>query len=153
MLASLQTQVAGPLICGSNGAVADGIVGSQIQNWGKEKKYSKREIPMLQRAVAAGKLFEAHGSAVCHNDGDPHNSDVQTELAAFLIAAGQHSYYMCSSWSGTKPAWYKVYDMPIGEPLENATLDREGLWSRRFAHVNVSYNTKTEAGAISWLPM
>ena len=28
--------------------------------------------------VAAGKLFEAHGSAVCHANGDPHNPLVQT---------------------------------------------------------------------------
>lgn len=150
MLASLQGQVAGPLICGSNGAVADGIAGSQIQNWGKSKKYSEREIPMLQRAVAAGKLFEAHGSAVCQNDGDPTHPEVQTELAAFLIAAGEHSYYMCSSWSGTKPVWYPVYDLPIGPPMANATLASNGVWTRRFAHVNVSYNTSDETGTISW---
>lgn len=150
MLASLQEQVAGPLICGSNGAVVDELAGSQIQNWGKSKQYSKREIPMLQRAVAAGKLFEAHGSAVCRNDGDPTNAEVQTELAAFLIAAGEHSYYMCSSWSGTKPVWYPVYDLPIGPPMANATLDSNGVWTRRFAYVNVSYSTKDETGAIGW---
>ena len=45
---------------GSNGAIAPGMAGSQIQNWGKSGAYSKREIPMLQRAVRAGVLFEAH---------------------------------------------------------------------------------------------
>ena len=97
-----------------------------------------------------GKLFEAHGSAVCHNDGDPKNVEVQTELVAFLIAAGEHSYYMCSGWSGTKPVWYTVYDLPIGPPMANATLDSNGVWTRRLAHVNVSYSTKDETGTISW---
>ena len=85
MLVDLQKQVAGPLVCGSNGAVYPGMAGSQIQNWGKSKKYSKREIPMLQKAVAAGALFEAHGSAVCHADGDPHDPAIQTELGSGAV--------------------------------------------------------------------
>jgi hypothetical protein len=150
MLVDLQKKVAGPLVCGSNGAVYPGMAGSQIQNWGKSKKYSKREIPMLQKAVAAGALFEAHGSAVCHADGDPHDPAIQTELAAFLVAAGQYSYYMCSSWSGTLPVWYHVYDMKIGAPLGNATLGADKVWRRRFLHVNVSYDTVAERGTIGW---
>ena len=59
MLIDLQSRVRGPLVCGSNGAVWPGLAGTQIQNWGKSGKYSKREIPMLQRAVSAGVLFEA----------------------------------------------------------------------------------------------
>eukprot|EP01048_Picozoa_sp_COSAG05_P007636 COSAG05_NODE_543_length_8789_cov_7.804603_6_plen_900_part_01 len=126
------------------------MAGTQIQNWGKSKKYSTREIPMLQRAVAAGVLFEAHGSAVCHAKGDPHSPAVQTELAAFLVAAGQYSYYMCSGWSGTIPVWYPVYDMKIGAPLSNATLGVDKVWRRRFAHINVSYDTLAESGQIEW---
>ena len=150
MLVGLQKKVPGPLVCGSNGAVYPGMAGSQIQNWGKSKKYSEREIPMLQKAVAAGALFEAHGSAVCHAKGDPHSADVQTELAAFLVAAGQYSYYMCSSWSGTLPVWYPVYDMKIGAPLGAATLGADKVWRRRFLHVNVSYDTVAERGTIGW---
>ena len=149
MLVQLQAKVAGPLICGSNGAVWPGLAGSQIQNWGKSGKYSTREIPMLQRAVSAGVLFEAHGGQVCKHKGDPHAPEVQTELAAFLVAAGEQSYYMCSGWSGTKPVWYPVYDMPIGPPLANATLEA-GVWRRQFQHVNVTYDTKTETGVIGW---
>ena len=95
MLVALQKQVPAPLICGSNGKVYPGLGGSQIQNWGKAKKYSKREIPMLMTAMKAGVLFEAHGSAVCHAGGDPHDAAVQTELAAFLVAADRYAYYMC----------------------------------------------------------
>ena len=74
----------------------------------------------------------------------------QTELAAFLVAAGEHSYYMCSAWSGTEPVWYPVYDMKIGPPLANATLGPDKVWRRQFHHVSVRYDTKSEAGVIEW---
>ena len=75
---------------------------------------------------------------------------MQTELAAFLVAAGRHSYYMCSGWSGTLPVWYPVYDMKIGAPLGNATLGADKIWRRSFAHVNVTYDTVAESGQIEW---
>ena len=65
MLVDLQSRVRGPLVCGSNGAIWPGLAGTQIQNWGKSGKYSTREIPMLQRAVAAGVLFEARKCCLC----------------------------------------------------------------------------------------
>jgi hypothetical protein len=87
----LQTKVPGILVCGSGGDMRAGVAGTQVQNWGKEGDYASREIPMLQRAVAAGKVFQAH--AAC-GTGDPHDSAEQTKIAAFLVAAGNHSYYM-----------------------------------------------------------
>merc|ERR1711982_76432 len=44
--------------------------------------------------MEAGVMFHAHGSAVCRNQGNASHPDVQTELAAFLIAAQEHAYYM-----------------------------------------------------------
>ena len=81
----LQTEVPGILICGSGGSFKDGVAGTQVQNWGKNGDYATREIPMLQKAVAAGKVFEAH--AAC-GSGDPQDPAEQTKVAAFLIAAG-----------------------------------------------------------------
>jgi hypothetical protein len=43
-----------------------------------------------------------------------------------------------------------VYDLPLGEPLGNATKE-EGVWHRSFASgTNVTFNTKTEVGKIHW---
>merc|ERR1712113_357338 len=101
MLSELEEEVPGVLICGSNGKFYEGTSASQIQNWGNHGgQFSKREIPMLQAAVAARKMFEAVGSAVCRHRDDPNHPDVQTELAAFLVAAGKHSYYLCGGFFG-----------------------------------------------------
>jgi len=95
-------------------------------------------------------VFFAHGGKVCHAGGDPLDPDVMTELAAFLIAAGPHAYYMCGGWAGTKPVWYEVYEKAIGNPLGNATLSN-GIYKRQFkSGTVVTYNTKTETGKIEW---
>jgi len=59
-MVKLQTKTSGPLICGSNGKVLPGVMGSQIQNWGKAGNWSGREIPMIMNAVNAGIMFQAH---------------------------------------------------------------------------------------------
>jgi len=142
----MQTEVPGPLICGSNGAVLDGVAASQIQNWGKVPHYSKREIPMLQRAVAKGAMFQAHGHCLS-NATDPA---VITSLAAFLVAAGKYSYYMCGGWNSYTPVWYPIYDFALGEPLGPAIL-KDGVYTRSFkSGTIVTYDTKIELGNITW---
>lgn len=150
ILAQLQDDIPGVLICGSGGSWHDGMLGTQVQNWGKHGDYSVREIPMLQKAMDAGVMFHAHGNAVCTNHGNGTHPAVQTELAAFLVVAQEHAYYMCSGWSGTVPTWYPVYDLPLGAPLSNATLEN-GVFSRKFASgTEVIYDTNTETGTIKW---
>jgi len=147
----LQKQVPGVMICGSNGGFLDGVAATQVQNWGVHSQdYAGHWIPMLQRAVAAGKVFQAH--AAC-GSGDPHDPFEQTKLAAFLVAAGNRSYYMCGGWGAAKVDWYPVYDMPLGEPLSNATLGDDGVYVRHFAKgTTVFFNTKTNNGTIHWAP-
>lgn len=150
MLAQLQSEIPGVLICGSGGGWHDGMMGTQVQNWGKHGDFSVREIPMLQKAMDAGIMFHAHGNAVCANKGNATHPAVQTELAAFLVAAQEHAYYMCSGWAGTIPTWYPVYDSPLGAPLANATF-KDGIFSRKFASgTEVFYDTNTETGTIKW---
>ena len=67
-MVQLQTMTPGPNICGSGGNVLPGVMGSQIQNWGKNEDWSTREIPMIMRAMEAGIMFEAHGP--CPSDAD-----------------------------------------------------------------------------------
>jgi len=147
MLKRLQRDVPGPIICGSNGELEDGLAGSQIQNWGKGESRSTREIPMLQRAVEKGVLFQAHGK--CPKDlADPHTI---SNLAAFLVAAGPYSYYVCGGWNSASTEWFEAYNKPLGEPLGDAVLSDAGVWSRSFKHgVHVSFDTNTEEGSITW---
>ena len=66
----------------------------------------------------------------------PHYDDaavlaVQNEIAAFLVAAGHLSYYICASWEDTfsSPAtstWPPLYDLPLGAPLADGVL-RNGI--------------------------
>lgn len=147
MLKRLQSSIPGVLICGSNGAVVNGLGGSQIQNWGKGGQWSTREIPMLQRAVKAGALFQAHGACL-------NNLTDQTQindLAAFLVAAGPHSYYVCGGWNSAPTEWFEAYDRPLGEPLADAVLSKDGVWSRSFKHgVSATFDTKAETGSLTW---
>lgn len=147
MLGRLQAALPGPAICGSIGKLEEGLAGSQVQNWGKGYHFSTREIPMLQRAVAAGALFQAHG--ICpKNATDPKFIN---NLASFLIAAGPYSYFVCGGWNSGPTEWYELYDRPLGEPLGDAVLSADGVWSRSFKHgVFVTFDTNTETGSISW---
>jgi len=152
MLADLQSEARGIVLCGSGGGVMNGVLGTSLQNWGKGGHFSTREIPMLQKAVAAGAMFEGKGHEVCNGDAgnDPYNPKVQTELAAFLVAAGEYSYYRCGKWGHTDTTWYKVYDMPLGKPLADAEL-KNGVYTRSFASgTKVTFDTKTETGTIAW---
>ena len=70
-------------------------------------------------AVSKGVMYEAKGKTVCTAgiDGDPCNADLQTELAAFLMAAGEYSYYRCGGWSHSDTTWYPVHEKKLGVPL------------------------------------
>lgn len=153
-LEELQQEVPGMLLCGSGGDVRDGMFGTSIQNWNKHTdQLSTREIPLLMKAVSKGAMFEAKGKMVCTSgiDGDPYNADLQTELAAFLVAAGEYSYYRCGGWGHTDASWYPVYDKKLGKPLANATLGADGVWRRSFAAgTEVAFDTNTNVGTIVW---
>jgi len=147
MLQRLQTEVPGVIVCGSNGVVEDGLAASQIQNWGKGEHWSTREIPMLMKAVEKGAMFQAHGG--CPQD--PTDQKTINNIAAFLVAAGPYSYYVCGGWNMAPTEWFPLYDFPIGEPLANATLSKNGIWSRSFKHgTKVTFDTNTETGSIVW---
>jgi len=147
MLRRLQTEVPGVLVCGSNGVVLDGMAASQIQNWGKGEHWSTREIPMLMRAMDAGAMFQAHGG--CPKD--PTDPKTINNIAAFLVGAGPHAYYMCGGWNSASTEWFPLYDFPLGEPLANASFSKDGIWSRSFKHgTKVTFDTKTETGSIVW---
>jgi len=146
-MVDIQTKVNGPVICGSNGNILEGVDGSAIQNWGKGGRWSTREIPMIQRAVEAGVLFEAHTKHCPENANDQEHIN---NIAAFLIGAGPYSYYRCGSWHEEEVGWYPIYDYPLGEPLGDAVLE-DHVWKRSFASgTTVTFDTKKEHGTIDW---
>merc|ERR1712032_168433 len=93
-------------------------------------------------------MFQAHLHGPCPEDAtDPTSIN---NLAAFLVAAGPYSYYMCGGWDNAKVAWYPVYDFPLGEPLSNATFI-DGVYTRKFKSGTVAiFDTTTETGRILW---
>ena len=179
MLRGLQAKLPGPIVCGSTGEFMHGLNAVQAENWGIVHKgrthYASEEIPNLRAAAKAGVIFQAHGRwacgqtgqqpACCDATGPPCNctttrpryddAAVQNEIAAFLVAAGHLSYYVCGSWEDTfsSPAtsmWLPLYDLPLGAPLADGVL-RNGIWSRSFASgTNATFDTKTERGAVEW---
>ena len=182
MLRGLQAALPGPIVCGSNGEFLPGVDAVQAEGWGVadgdvesgKTHFATLEIPLLMKAAAAGVIFQAHGRAVCGQAGehppccdappcncttpppDYRDAAVQTELAAFLVAAGTNSYYLCGSWEDTlgndpSSAWMPVYDLPLGEPQGRATLGDDGVWRRSFASgTNVTFDTKAEKGSVQW---
>ena len=56
---------------------------------------------------------------------------MQTELAAFLVAMGRYSYFVCGTWENypaNASTWNPVYDLPLDEPLSDAKLGADGVW-------------------------
>jgi len=149
VLANTQAKVPGVMVCGSGGTSMPGLLGSQVQNWGRGGNYAEHEIPMILQAAQEGIVFQAH--AACDSQ-DPSDPLEQTKLAAFLVGAGKYAYYMCGGWAGPgNLTWPALYDLPLGEPLSNATLDSEGMYRRSFsAGTNVTFDTKTNKGTIQW---
>jgi hypothetical protein len=81
-----------------------------------------------------------------------HSKKVSTDtLAAFLIGAGYRAYFGTGGWGDADVShhWSDKCAQSLGEPLADATLSG-GVWSRQFAHgVNVTFDTKTNKGAIT----
>ena len=122
---------------------------AQVQNWGTHNQnWTGVWIPMLQAAVKAGLIFEAH--AACGSS-DPEDPFEQSKLAAFLIGAGEGSYYLCGGWGSSSVPWYPVYDLPLGDPLSDAVLGADGVYRRSFkAGTNVTMDSRTNNGTIAW---
>lgn len=94
-----------------------------------------------------GHIVEAHTSILCHNETDPAGI---ADLAAFLLAAQNGSYFGCSNWEDV-PTWPAVYDKPLGAPIGQATQSSDGTWQRSFAHgTTVSLNYGSKKAVIRW---
>ena len=83
------------------------------------------------------------------------NGDLTNHIAAFLIGAGEYSYFGCGVWSTFNNdtsafVWKPEYDKPLGAPNGPATY-KNGVWRREFSRgTTVEFDTSTNTGKIEW---
>ena len=105
----------------------------------------------LMLGVSAGQVIQAHVPIFV-----PCSSDLTDFIAAFLIGAGEYSYFGCGHWNSTASdmspfTWRPEYDKPLGAPKGPAQYSSSGMWSRAFASgTSVTFNTVTNKGIIYW---
>jgi hypothetical protein len=161
----------------NQGGVA-GQAGMMIENFAGSQKC----IEMLITAASRGFTTEVHAGDISDNaSGKSGNTCVDGDtnaMAAFLIGAGDYSYYHCSGdalaggatkWSvaSTWPAvrdywldWLPEYTFPLGMPLGPATKAPSAapnapsgsfVWTRKFASgTQVVFDAGSRNGTISW---
>lgn len=84
-----------------------------------------------------------------------HGKGGEDDLAAFLIGAHYRAYYGLGGWcdnsSDFRGHWLPQFELPLGEPLEDAEYFAiERTWRRQFAHgVNVTFDVGANRGEIS----
>ena len=107
-------------------------------------------INSLILGVSVGQVMQAHVPIAM-----PCSRDLTDYVAAFLIGAGEYSYFGCGQWasngSNISPiTWHPEYDKPLGAPKGPATYN-SGVWTRSFASgTEVTFNTNENKGTIKW---
>jgi hypothetical protein len=149
-----------------------------IENWAGSQKC----IEMLITAASRGFTAEVHAGDLPDGPDMSENTCVNGDtnaMAAFLIGAGNYSYYHCSGatiaaggatkWSSSKtwPAvrdywldWLPEYTFALGQPLGPATKTPSVapgapssmfVWTRKFASgTQVLFDAGSRNGTISW---
>merc|ERR1712137_745038 len=133
----------------------EGVNAVQIENFTS----SEKSILELMDCVANGKITQARAGMNQYSSAeDCSDLSASSTLAAFLIGAGERSYYQCIvGWNEkTDPVaevWRPEYDRPLGEPAGPAvkTLDE---YRREFVNplgtTVVTFNTTSNTGFIAW---
>ena len=129
---------------------------------------SEKCITTLQ--TIAGRGFTAQAHAGLFPAGNTCVDGDTNAMAAFLLGAGNYSYYHCSigwqtnaKWPAVKDSWLDwlpEYDMPLGAPLGPATSKpssspssdgTSNIWTRSFATgTKVEFDGATNVGVIYW---
>ena len=113
---------------------------------------NNRSINSLMEGVKNGKVIQAHMEKL---PAGGCMGNITNHLAAFLIGAGNYSYYGCGSWNlpgNSNESWYwrPEFDYPLGEPVGPPLFDGE-LWQRRFvSETLVKFDITTNQGSIHW---
>lgn len=119
---------------------------AQIENFSA----NNGSINELMLGVENKKFVQAHVPVREHC-----TNDLTDYMAAFLIGAGENSYFGCGDWHGTGNdsipfMWHPEYDRTLGEPTAQAKY-KDGMWSREFASgTEVWFDTHKNKGTIIW---
>ena len=97
------------------------------------------------------------------NGADNHCEGITNSLAAFLIGAGEGSFYACSTDWAVDPlwpapghpsdwmTWHAEYSRPLGTPLGLGVRSPAGVWTRAFASgTRVEFNESSGEGTLTW---
>lgn len=110
-------------------------------------------INKLMEGVSKSKVVQAHRSL--RDPGNCSTDDLIHYIAAFLIGAGEYSFFGCGQWNSQGNVrdsllWRPEYDQALGYPLENAAY-QDGVWSRKFNYgTKVTFDTSNNKGTIKW---
>ena len=149
-LEALQAQVPGPLICGSGGGLEAGLAAAQVQSFSAKHAGWWGNMMHMNASASQGYMFEAHGHELCYN-ANVSSAAFQTEYAAFLMFAQRYTYHICGSWCGSDPVWPPAFDIPLGEPVANASTADGEVWTRRFqSGTEVFFNRTSTVGRVKW---
>jgi len=133
-LTAMQQRVAPGLVIANNaydGRYFPQVRGVMHEGWSA----MDWKLKLLQEGAQKGMLFEAH--AKC--------PPTLMNVAGFLVAAGEYSYFGCGPWYENKggPYWFsEFYDRPLGKPHGPAVI-KDKVWTRSFASgtiVRVDFN-------------
>ena len=114
-------------------------------------KPNNDSIVELMLGVEVGQVVQVHVPVYL----DICNGDLTDYIAAFLIGAGEYSYFGCGRWNTSNDdtsafIWRPEYDKPLGAPTGPATY-RNGVWKRKFSRgTSVKFDTTTKTGTIEW---
>lgn len=144
---------AGQPFAGSTGVLIgkkqdqEGINAYQFEMFGPNKASIEEFIAGVDR----GYLVQAHVAYLKYG-----SYPAVDTLAAFLIGAGNHSYYGTGAWisdslEDVQKRWSQdLFERPLGEPLGKATMSGH-TYTRHFASGTwVEFNTQTNKGNIHW---
>ena len=150
MLKAVQRKVPGPIISGSGGGFNPNVAASQVQSFSTKHAGWWGDMMHMNASASQGYMFEAHGGPLCV--GNVTSPEFEQEYAAFLMFAQKWTYHICGAWCGTDPVWPKAFDMPLGEPVSNATLmGASAVWTRKFASgTQIFFNQSSSVGWVQW---
>ena len=156
VLQDLQTQLGNGVLIANHAYNLSGVNAVQIEGF----KADESSILTLQQCAANGKITEAHAGYGEDGSADDHCSNgIENSLAAFLIGAGERSYYTCSrGWKiqedPVEASWHPEYEKPLGKPKGDGAKGADGVWSRTFVSAKgetiVTFDAKTSVGKIAW---
>ena len=158
VLRSLQAAVGTNDFIIANNYALPGIRATMLESFNA----SEGAIEELQALVAAGFIVQAHAGYTA-DGADNHCASVVNSLAAFLIGAGEGSYFACSrdwqidpEWPAPGHAsdwmtWHPEYSRPLGTPTGPGQRSAAGIWTRAFAlGTQVEFDAHSGIGTITW---